>query len=451
MKNKTLRISALALCLSLPVMSFAKVTQQEANRLGRDLTPVGAEKAGNKAGTIPAWTGGLTKPAAGYSKGNFHVDPYHNDQVKVAIDSKNWKKYEPMLTTGQIALLQKYPSYQLNIYKTHRSAAYPQFVYDAIKQNAVKAYLQEYGTGVKDTLMASPFPIPKNGAEVLWNHTLRYRGLGWQYVSSTLNTTSSGEKSMTTREYKYYFAYSEPGITLDEIDNKIFYLKRKTLSPAKLAGQMTLVHETLDQILSPRKSWIYMPGDRRVRRTPDLAYDTADIDSNGIRTIDQVDMFNGAPNLYNWKLLGKQEKYIPYNAYKLHSGNLKVDDIAGSYHLNPNLGRYELHRVWVVEATLRTGMSHIYTKRRYYFDEDSWQIVMAEEYDEDGQLVQFTEAHTINYYDIPMLFSTLEVTYDLEQGRYFVEGLDNERAPLSTDVDYSRRDFTSSALRREAR
>lgn len=449
--NKLIKFPALLVCLAIPTLALAKVSPQEAARLGKDLTPMGAEKAGNRSGTIPAWTGGIQKPIAGYSKGKFHPDPYASDRVKVSINSTNWQKHKKYLTEGQIALLNKYPSYSINVYKSHRSAAYPQFVYDAIKQNATTAELQKYGTGVRNTIMASPFPIPKTGAEVLWNHTLRYRGLRWAYTSSTLNSTENGDKGLTTREYKYYFAYSEPGVTLDEIDNKIFYLKRKTLAPAKMSGQMTLVHETLDQVMSPRKSWIYMPGQRRVRRTPDLSYDTADIDSNGIRTIDQVDMFNGAPNLYDWELKGKTEKYIPYNAYKLHQGNLKIDDIAGGYHLNSDLVRYEPHRVWVVEASLRTGMSHIYHKRRYYFDEDSWQIVFAEEFDENGELVQHTEAHTVNYYEVPMVYSTLEVTYDLEQGRYFVEGLDNERGPISLDVDFKRREFTSSALRREAR
>lgn len=449
--NRAISLSVLLLSVLTASSVWAKVTPQQAARLGADLTPMGAEKAGNASGSIPAWKGGITQPIAGYEIGQFHPDPYAKDRVLHVINVSNWQKYKDQLTQGQIELLKRHPEYSINVYPSHRSAAYPQFVYDAVKKNATTAELQAYGTGVTDTIMASPFPIPKDGAEVLWNHTLRYRGLGWQYVSSTLNTTESGDQGITTREYEYYFAYSEPGITLPEIDNKIFYLKRKTLAPAKMSGQMTLVHETLDQVRSPRKSWIYMPGQRRVRRTPDLSYDTADIDSNGIRTIDQVDMFNGAPNLYDWTLLGKQEKYIPYNAYKLHGGHLRISDIAKKDFINPSLVRYEPHRVWVVEATLRTGMNHIYTKRRYYFDEDTWQIVLAEEYNSDGKLVQVTEAHTINYYQVPMVYSTLEVTYDLEDGRYFAEGLDNERAPINMNVEFGRRDFSSSALRREAR
>jgi len=436
------------LCSSL---SWAKVSQLEASRLGMDLTPLGGEKAGNASGTIPAWTGGITKPIKGYAVGEFHPDPYAKDKVKQVITAKNYQAHQAFLTEGQIALLKKFPDYFINVYPSRRSAAYPEFVYKAAKQNALTAELQPYGTGVTNTVMTSAFPIPKNGAEVLWNHNLRYRGFRWQLVSSTINTKESGDYGVTTREYNYYFAYSEQGKSALDFDNKIFYLKRKTLAPASLAGQMTLVQETLDQVRSPRKSWTYMPGQRRVRRNPDLKYDSPDIDSFGIRTIDQVDMFNGAPNLYDWNLIGKQEKYIPYNAYQLHSGDLTIPDIIKKEFINPDLIRYEPHRVWVVEATLRTGMQHLYAKRRYYFDEDSWQIVLAEEYNSDGELVQTTEAHTVNDYTVPMVFSTLEVTYDLKTGRYFAEGLDNERLPVNMDVDFDIGDFSSAALRREAR
>lgn len=443
--------SILLIGLIIPFGAIAKVSPKEADQLGKRLTPMGAVRSGNRSGSIPEWKGGLTKAPDDYTKGQFHTDPFASDKIDHVINSKNYKQFEKYLTAGQIAILEKYPKFSMHVYPSHRSAAYPQFVYDAVKKNALSAELMEYGTGVTETIMSSPFPIPKNGAEVLWNHTLRYRGLKWDHVSSTLNTTESGEKSIFTREYKYYFAYSEQGITLDEIDNKIFYGKRKTIAPAKFSGQLTLVHETLDQVRSPRKAWVYMPGQRRVRRSPNLSYDTSDIDSNGIRTIDQVDMFNGAPNLYNWNLLGKEEKYVPYNAYKLHEAGLSINTIAGKNYINPELIRYEPHRVWVVEAILRTGMNHVYHKRRYYFDEDSWQIVSVEEYDEEDQLVQHTEAHTINYYDVPMIYSTLEVTYDLLSGRYFIEGLDNQRSPINMDVDFKRRAFTSSALRREAR
>jgi hypothetical protein len=435
----------------LSAQVLGAVSPQQAARLGQDLTPMGAEKAGNATGTIPAWKGGINEPLVGYEAGDFHADPFSQDKIKVIVSAKNWQDFEAYLTPGQIALLQKHPGYSMNVYRSRRSAAYPEFVYDAVKNNATSAQLLKYGTGVSNTIMSSPFPIPQTGAEVLWNHTLRYRGLRWEYTSSSVYSSSTGDQSVISREYKYFWAYSQPGVSLDDIDNKIFYLKRKTIAPASMAGSLTLVHETLDQVRSPRKAWIYSAGQRRVRRTPNLAYSSVDTTTNGIRTIDQVDMFNGAPNLYNWTLLGKAEKFVPYNAYKLHKKGLKVEDIVGPHYINPDLVRYEPHRVWVVEATLRVGMSHIFHKRRFYFDEDSWQIVSLEEYDEDDKLIRHSEAHVINYYDIPMVFPTLEVSYDLEKGRYFAEGLNNERGPINTDVDFKRREFTSSGLRREAR
>jgi len=449
-----IRINHLTKLLVLLLVSnaaWASVSPQQAARLGQDLTPVGAEQAGNASGTIPAWRGGISEPIAGYSLGDFHPDPYGKDRIKLVINAKNWQSHEKYLTPGQIALLEAYPSYAMHVYPSRRSAAYPEFVYDAVKNNATSANLLKYGTGVSETIMSSPFPIPQSGVEVMWNHTLRYRGLRWEYTSSSVYSASSGDQTVSTREFKYFWAYSQPGVSLDDIDNKIFYLKRKTLSPASLAGSLTLVHETLDQVRSPRKAWVYSPGQRRVRRTPNLSYDSVEPNTNGIRTIDQVDMFNGAPDLYNWKLIGKVEKYVPYNAYKLHEAGLKVKDIAGKHYINPNLVRYEPHRVWVVEADLRVGVSHIFQKRRFYFDEDSWQILTLEEYNKDNELVRHSESHTINYYDIPMVFPTVGVTYDLEDGRYFAEGLNNERGPINTNVDFKRREFTSSGLRREAR
>jgi hypothetical protein len=212
--NVIARWSALLTIMLFSLEGLAKVSQQQANRLGKDLTPMGAEKAGNKSGTIPAWTGGISKPLTDYKSGDFHADPYAGDKPKFQINSQNMQQHKDFLTKGQMELLSKYPSYQINVYPTHRSAAYPEFVYDAVKNNATTATLQKYGSGVLDTIMSSPFPIPATGLEVLWNHTLRYRGLRWESTAVTMDSTSNGDTNFRTREYKYYFAYSEPNITL---------------------------------------------------------------------------------------------------------------------------------------------------------------------------------------------------------------------------------------------
>ena len=65
MLNKTW-ITTLVLLSSLALLAANGAAPQDgAERLGKDLTPVGAIKAGNKDGSIPAWDGGLTKPVAG--------------------------------------------------------------------------------------------------------------------------------------------------------------------------------------------------------------------------------------------------------------------------------------------------------------------------------------------------------------------------------------------------
>ncbi len=430
--------------------AMADINPADAQRLGKSLTPVGAEMMGN-GDDIPAWRGGLPKDEE-HEPGTFHADPFVDDKPRFRITGDNWQQHEARLSAGQIALLKRFPNFYLDVYPTRRSASYPDYVYDAIKQNAVRAELLEFGSGVRNAMMTSPFPLPQSGQEVLWNHTLRFRGHAMRFEAVATSITEGGARMDVLRDYQYYVRYSEIGLQPEELDNKIFFLKRKTLAPGQMAGRITLVHETLDQIRSPRKSWIYVPGQRRLRRTPDLAYDTADVNTNSIRTIDQVDMFNGAPDYYDWKLIGKQELYVPYNAYRVHQNDLSLDDIVGDDHINPQLLRYEAHRVWVVEAELRIGYRHRYAKRRYYVDEDSWSILYAEEYDQEGQLWQVTEAHTINFYDVPMVYPTLEVTYDLQSGRYYAEGLDNERP---STVDFSERltprDFSTSAVRREAK
>ncbi|WP_281648570.1 DUF1329 domain-containing protein, partial [Parendozoicomonas sp. Alg238-R29] len=168
-------------------------------------------------------------------------------------------------------------------------------------------------------------------------------------------------------------------------------------------------------------------------------------------TADTADMFNGSLDRYDWELQGRQEFYVPYNSYKLHSDDVQYEDILKPKSLNPSLLRFEPHRVWVVDATLRTGFKHPYAKRRFYLDEDSWQILMVDVYNKAGELVRYQEAHPINYYEIPLVSSTAEVIYDLERGRYFVDGLNNQEDEYNFNPKVKKRDFTSSALRREGR
>jgi len=449
MKKLTLVASAMALAFSFN--AAAKLPADQVARLGADLTPVGAEKAGNKDGSIPAWDGGITKAPAGYKPGDHHPDPFAADKVLFTIDKSNLAQHKSLLSPGQVALFNLYPTFKMNIYPTRRSASYPQYVYDATKKISGTAELVEGGNGIKNAAIGIPFPIPANGLEAIWNHTLRFRGVAASRNGGQAAPTATGEYTLIGFDEQIMFKYSDAAATAEALqaENILFRFKQAVTTPARLAGTALLVHETMDQVKTPRQAWTYNTGQRRVRRAPNVAYDAPGTASDGLRTTDDFDMFNGSPDRYDWKLVGKQEMYIPYNSYKLHSKDAKYADILKPGHINPELVRWEKHRVWVVEASLKNGMRHVYGKRVFFIDEDSWQIHVADLYDARGELYRVATAHGLNYYEVPTHWSTLEVYHDLNSRRYIAIGLDNEDKMYDFSVKLSDNDFTPAALRRE--
>ena len=435
------------LCLGiLSLFALAAAAQQAADPGGPELTPVGAERRGNAAGTIPAWTGGLRLPVAGYEKGQHHADPFADDPLLFTVDAANMARYAEQLSEGQKALLQAYPdSWRMNVYRTRRSAAYPEFVYEAVKTNATRATLIETGLGgVRDATVSSPFPRPRNGLEVVWNHNLRWRGI---YVDRrdvrAAVTGFRGNYNPVGMLEEFLFAYGIPGThrLKERFPGILWAARQKIVVPAGVSGAAQLALESYDFTIQPRRTWAYSPQLRRVFATPFTGFDTPGPNTDALRTVDQWDLFNGSPALYDWKLLGKREVLIPYNAYRLHSGELDFDDILQEHHINPELARYELHRVWVVEGTVKsqdrnpaaanpTARGHIYQRRVFYVDEDSWQIALAENYDDNGRLWRVDEGHMINYYEVPVPWYTLQVYHDLRINRYLAEGLDNPGRPF---------------------
>jgi hypothetical protein len=415
------------------------------------LTPQGAVRAANADGSIPAWDGGITKPVAGYTKGMHHPDPFPSDKVLMTITNANKDQYKALLNPGQVKLFELYPdTYKMNIYETRRTASVPQYVYDATKANATRAELVAQGNGISGATIGVPFPIPANGLEVIWNHILRYRGVDLETNRSQASPTSTGSYTLVETAEELRFEYSRPEITLEKLKetNTLFYFKQVVTQPARLAGTALLVKETMDQEALPRQAWTYNTGQRRVRKAPNIAFDTPGTVADGLRTTDDFDMFNGSPVRYNWELVGKKEMYIPYNDYKLHSDSLKYDQILKPGHINPELVRWEKHRVWEVKATLKEGMRHIYKTRVFYIDEDSWQVALTDMYDNRDELYRVANAHSINYYEVPTLWTTLEVFHDLQSRRYLAMGLDNEGRMYDFEAKLSESNFTPDALRR---
>lgn len=455
MKKLTLVASAIscALALSLAPMASAKISPADADKLGKSLTPLGGEAAANADGSIPAWDP-ITKPPAGYKTGDHHPDPFAGDKVVMTIDGSNLAQYKDNLSPGQQKMFEVYPdSFKMNVYQTRRTASYPDYIVQATKKNSTTAQLVQDGNGISGTAQGIPFPMPKNGLEAIWNHMLRYRGVNAKRWGGQAAPMANGSYTIVGFDDKILLKYSSEDATPESLskENIIFKFKQKVTVPARLAGTALLVHETMDQVATPRQAWTYNTGQRRVRRAPNVAYDAPGTASDGLRTTDDFDMFNGSPNRYNWELKGKKEMYIPYNSYKLHSDSLKYSEILQAGHINPEHVRWEKHRVWVVEATLKDGVRHIYGKRTFYIDEDSWQIHLADMYDNRGELFRHGVAYGMNYYDILTHWSTLEVYHDFNSRRYLAMGLDNEEEMYDFNQKFTDKDFTPAALRREGR
>ncbi|SHL00913.1 DUF1329 domain-containing protein [Phytopseudomonas punonensis] len=446
--KRLLQTGALTLSL-LATGVMAAVSADEAAKLGNTLTPIGAEKAGNADGSIPAWTGGLPVNAGAVDSGGFLADPFPNEKPLFTITAQNVEQYKDKLTPGQYAMFKRYPeTYRMPVYTTHRTATVPDNIIAATKQNATNAKLIQGGEGLENFQLANPFPIPKDGLEAIWNHITRYRGASVRRHVVQVTPQANGSFSPVSLEEEFAFRAMMKDADTSKPSNILFYFKQRVTAPSRLAGNVLLVHETIDQVKEPRMAWLYNAGQRRVRRAPQVSYDGPGTAADGLRTSDNLDMYNGSPDRYDWQLLGKKEIYIPYNSYRLDSPKLKYADIVKAGHLNPDLTRYELHRVWHVTATLKQGERHIYAKRDFYIDEDTWQASAIDHYDGRGTLWRVAEAHAQYYYDKQVPWYAVEVIHDLLSGRYLALGLKNEeKKAYEFDYPAKESDYTPAALR----
>lgn len=449
MIKRLLTASALAALVTVPTIS--SVAARDVAKLGTTLTPMGAEMAGNADGSIPKWEGGLQmgRPAAGRERIPSEY-PISADKPLLTVTSANLAEHREMLTPGALALFAKFPdSYKMPVYPTRRTGNAPDFVYAANRKNAENASLENDGESLVNAAVGIPFPIPDSGKEVIWNHKVRYRGEGAQRWNVQLAVQTNGSFVPYKIREDVRFHYNFRDATPTSLNNVIIYFLQFTTAPARQAGNVLLVHETMDQVKEARRAWLYNPGQRRIRRAPNVAYDNPGTGADGLRTNDQLDSFNGATDRYTWNIVGKREMFLPYNAHGLSSSEIKYSDIAQRNHLNQDLTRYERRRVWVLDSNLKPGTTHQYKRRTYYVDEDTWTVLAVDIYDGRDQLWRVQEYHPIMIPWLKAVGPALATVYDLNANRYLVMEASNEE-PMFEERDWSTDHFTTGSVQRMA-
>jgi len=413
----SLGLALLAATLSAPCR--AEVSAAEAQRLHGPLTPLGAERAGNADGSIPAWTGGLAQPAPGYHQGDPRPDPFAGEHKLFTITAANVAQYAKYLPEGAQALFRAMPDVTMNIFPTHRTAAYPQSVYDNVFANATRAHAAPEGIayGVAGAAGGVPFPIPRNGTEIVWNHLLSFWGVAREVHVRTYVGAADGSVDLTAgyreiTDFPYYY----PGATPGTFGAYYFKTRRIQDAPASRAEQAYTAWQPIDTARDRYIAWRLLPGEHRVRKAPSLSYDTPDADASGLEALDDYYLFFGGPDRYIFTILGKREMYVPYNNNRLYL--LPASASIGPHHEIAASLRYELHRVWVVEGVLAPGKHHVAPRRRLYIDEDTWQVVYSESWDEDGKLWKFGHATMYLMPDVPAVVVGTQFVYDLLLGGY---------------------------------
>ena len=431
-----------ACVLATMTEAYGAVSAEEAAALKSTLTPMGAERAGSKDGVIPAWDG-KAPSSAGAVNGEKRPDPFAADKPVATITAANAASYGDKLTDGTRALLAKYASFHLDVYPTRRSAVFPQSIYDSVLKNATQAHASADGLTVDGAVGGIPFPIPKNGYEAMWNHQLSFRGQVEAFTADTYMTPPDSDPIRTSRTFtRLAYPYYAAGKDAKDVEEWA-RARLDTKEPPAQAGQSLLAIEYVDELKRPKDAWQLLPGQRRVRKAPSLAYDTPDAQSNGLNNFDDVYLFMGSMDRYQMKLLGKREVYIPYNNNGLALKPL--DAVMGKGTLNPSAVRWELHRVWVVEASLMPSKRNVAAKRRLYLDEDTWQIVLSDTWDGQGKLWKTGQAYTLVFPDQPMAQTLPYVVYDLQSGAWaytfsfnsVTTGVKYEKFDSKTLVDYT--------------
>ncbi|MBM7061023.1 DUF1329 domain-containing protein [Pseudomonas sp. UL073] len=413
--NKSTLLSLIAVGVLSCSAAHAAVTSAEAEKLKTELTPMGGERAGNADGSIPAWTGGQKDPLPA---GKLNRPPLFNADEKalLKIDSSNVEKYKDKLSDGEQALLKNIPGYTINVYPTHRTALAPEHTYERVFKNATTTKMDDREL-ISDWNGSIPFPIPKSGSEAMANTQFAFRGIDVQTVSSVYVVSGSAPVLATSTVAQESMPGDYPPGREDPFKGQTRYaVLVETKAPAYQAGEkiLGLIDKQLNAVA---QAWTYLPGQRRLRRTPNVQYDVPSPFTSGVTNYDEQNGFQGSIDRYDWKVVGKKELYVPYNNNNFLNAS-GLDQVLKPNSANSDLMRWELHRTWVIEGTLKAGQRHVVPKRRVYVDEDSWQILLADHWDAKGSFWKATQILTYVNPTVPGMIVATNFVYNIQSKSY---------------------------------
>jgi hypothetical protein len=423
--------AALSALLARPAP--AAVSPEEATQLGTTLTEWGAEKAGNADGSIPAYAGGLEKvPGYDPKASPNYVDPFASEKPLYVVDAKNVAQYADLLTEGNKALFRAHPDFRIDVYSTHRTTRYPQWVVQNTLKNATTARLAGDVTGDAMTgadkgnlpFPGVPFPIPKNGYEVMWNYKMHFSpALRRSRSAGYLVDTSGRVTNLPTQELYVVSPWFDSKDAMRQgLYNAFFGFNSTLLEPPSAAGTVFLNFYLPSADNGGQRVWFYTPGQRRVRLAPEFAYDTPIAAYGGVIFWDDICGFAGRLDRFDYKLVGKKEFIVPANVFGITTTLTKTDDYLGPKFVKAGI-RFEKRRVWVVDSVRKPSARHSYARRTFYVDEDSWSIVATEAYDNAGKIWRVTHVVPFPTYDVGGTNSDGWVTYDLTKGNYFMDNI----------------------------
>lgn len=459
MKNTTFRfgsVAVAAVAMAFSLQAQAKASAADVAKLGTELTCLGAIAGANADGSISAYSGKWVGSVPGNSGNGAHpVNPFASESPKFTITAANMDKYASKLSDGQKAMLKKYSTYSIPVYETHRENGFESSVCEATKKNAASAEITANGLSVKGAVRGGIlFPVPKSGIEVLWNSFSANRAFSEVVDRDTAVVDSKGDKVWSRSKVELFSKANTPEMASKPLNDEKeigSYVLAQMKAPAKVKGLRILVMEPLSYT-QDRRTWMYDPGTRRVRKAPEFGFDQPLEGTVNNMTIDEDRLFNGSPERYDFKLEGRQEMYVPINGFAINEIGVKYDKLLTPNHVNPKFMRYELRRVWKVVATKKSNFRHKYAKRVMYFDEDTWRAVMADYYDAKGAIWKH---NYLTYYHAPEIKSTnpgASFYHDLTSNKYVAYNLFQERskAPVLNKGGMSEQDFTPTALKQLA-